>query len=125
MRAVWTQKKSISGREKRGIAILLFRQCLVSISIAVIMLITWNRVAAISAVLGGLLVWIPNFIFAIILFLRNTYHDPKKIVNVFYVGEIIKILVTVLLLIAMLHLYTIMLAPLLVGMLSCYLVYLL
>ena len=124
MRAILAKNTGIARHEKRAIATILLRQFVVTIAIAVIMLITRNRVAAVSAVWGGLLVCLPNLIFAINLFLCKSYRDPKKIVNAFYIGEIIKIMVTILFFITILRFYAIMLAPLLLGMMSCYLVYL-
>lgn len=85
----------------------------------------WNYSAAISALLGGLLAWIPNIFLAIFIFTRDSYHDPKKIVSAFYRGEMLKIVLMCILFVLMLHWYKIALGPFLTGMVGTYLTYLL
>lgn len=100
-------------------------QLIVVLLIALLLRLTWNDSAAISALLGGLLVWIPNIFLAIFIFSRVFICDPKKIVNAFYMGEMLKIVLMCVLFILMLHWYRIALGPFLIGMVGTYLTYLL
>lgn len=124
MRAIWIKKNVVSRREKIAVAKFLAYQLIVLLLIALVLSLTWNYSAAISALLGGLLVWIPNIFLAIFIFTRAAIRDPKKIVSAFYMGEMLKIVLICILFVLMLHWYEIALAPFLIGMAGTYLVYL-
>jgi len=125
VRAIWIKKNIASRREKVAIAKFLAYQLIVLLLIALLLRLTWNYAAAISALLGGLLAWIPNIFLAIFIFTRVSSRDPKKIVNAFYMGEMLKIVLMCVLFVLMLHWYKIALGPFLIGMIGTYLTYLL
>ena len=124
MRAIWIKKNVASRREKIAVATFLAYQLIVLLLIALFLRLTWNHSAAISALLGGLLVWIPNIFLAIFIFTRVFIRDPKKIVNAFYMGEMLKIVLMCVLFVLMLHWYEVALGPFLIGMMITYLTYL-
>ena len=125
MRAIWIKKNVASRREKIAITKFLACQLITLLLIALILRLTWNDSAAVSALLGGLLVWIPNIFLATFIFTRDLYRDPKKIVNAFYMGEMLKIVLMCALFVSMLHWYDIALAPFLIGVIGTYLAYIL
>ena len=124
MRAIWIKKNVVSRNEKIAVAKFLTQQFIVLLFVALFLGLMWNYQAGISALLGGLLVWIPNIFLAIFIFTRIFYRDPKKIVSAFYMGEMLKIVLICILFVLMLHWYEIALAPFLIGMAGTYLVYL-
>jgi F0F1-type ATP synthase assembly protein I len=89
-------------------------QLLVAMSLTAIAWFLWGNDSALSVLFGGLLVVIPNIFLAIYLFIRA---------NSIYVGEALKIILTGLLLVLLLHYFSIALAPLLLGLLGTYAVY--
>lgn len=124
MRAIWTKKKIVSRKEKIAVIQFLAKQLILLLVIASIIAAIGHYSAAKSALLGGLLVWIPNVFLVFFIFSQDSISDPKKIVNAFYVGEVLKILLMCILFVLMLHWYTIALIPFLIGMAGAYLVYL-
>lgn len=118
------KKQVISRKEKQLLTKFLLLQLIIVLLTALMITLLWSRPAGISALFGGLLVWIPSILLAIIIFARDTYRDPKKIVNAFYMGEMMKIILTTLLLLIILHYYAVMLAPLLIGIIAAYVTYL-
>ena len=65
--------------------------------LAVIAFIISGNKAAFSVILGGLLSIIPNMYFASVLFKHQGAQAAKQIVNGFYKGEAMKLLLTILL----------------------------
>jgi F0F1-type ATP synthase assembly protein I len=101
-------------KEKAAFRRFLQWQLLVVFALTVITWFVWGRHFALSVLAGGLLVVIPNIFLVIYLFIR---------VNSIYVGEALKIILTGLLLVLLLHYFSIALAPLLLGLLGTYTVY--
>lgn len=124
MRAIWKKKQVVSGKEKQLLTRFLQLQLVVVLIIAMMIGLTWSVSAGVSALFGGLLVWVPSIVLAIVVFARRSYRDPKKIVSAFYIGETIKITLTALLLIILLQLYAVNLIALLIGMIAVYVTYL-
>jgi len=82
---------------KRGIVRLWMVQLGVTTVFAVICAIAFGANAASSALLGGIVCVVPNAYFASKLFKYQGARSAKKIVNGFYKGEAIKIVLSVLL----------------------------
>lgn len=101
-------------KEKIAMSRFLLLQLLVATILSAVVWFIWNGKASLSVLCGGLLVVIPNFVLAIYLFIR---------VNSIYVGEALKIMLTGLLLVLLLHFVDVALAPLLLGLLGTYSVY--
>jgi ATP synthase protein I len=123
VRAIWAKKPAISRNEKIAVTKLLVRQLAITGCVALVLYAFLGKPAAISALFGGLLVWLPNVLMAMIIFNCNTYHDPQKIVRAFYIGEFFKLIMTGVLFVLVLHCVNVLLAPLLVGLISTYLAY--
>lgn len=101
-------------KEKVAFRRFLQWQLQVAIGLTAITWIVWGHHFALSVLSGGLLVVVPNIVLAIYLLFR---------VNSVYVGEALKIILMGLLLVFLLHYFTIALAPLLLGLLGTYTVY--
>ncbi|MDR3443365.1 MAG: F0F1 ATP synthase subunit I [Legionella sp.] len=82
---------------KRGIVRLWLVQLIVTLVFAVLCAVAYGANAASSALLGGMVCVIPNAYFARKLFKYQGARSAKQIVNSFYKGEAIKILLSVLL----------------------------
>ncbi|KTD34475.1 ATP synthase protein I [Legionella moravica] len=82
---------------KRGIMRLWLVQLGITLVIAVLCAIVFNIKAAGSAVLGGLVCIIPNAYFASKLFKHQGARAAKQIVNSFYKGEAVKIILSMFL----------------------------
>jgi len=83
----------LSGRIKRPPVYRIFLvQTFVSISICAVFLVSSGRVAAYSALLGGLLFTVPQLYFGIKAFLYTGARSIHKITQSFYKGESAKIL---------------------------------
>ncbi len=77
-------------------AVRLFRmQWVIIFVISIITLLVSSVQAAVSVLLGGLVSIIPNMYFARMLFKYHGAQAARKIVNSFYKGEAIKMLLTV------------------------------
>ena len=101
-------------KEKVAFRRFLQWQLLVAIGLTVITGFVWGYHFALSVLIGGLLVVVPNIVLVIYLLMRA---------NSIYIGEALKIILTGLLLVLLLHYFTIALAPLLLGLLGTYTVY--
>lgn len=82
---------------KRGILRLWLVQLGITIVLAALCAICINAKAAGSAFLGGMVCIIPNAYFAIKLFKHHGARAAKQIVNSFYKGEALKIILSVFL----------------------------
>jgi len=82
---------------KRGIMKLWIVQLTITLIIATICAIVFNINAAISALLGGIVCIIPNAYFACKIFKYQGARAAKQIVNSFYKGEALKIILSILL----------------------------
>jgi len=79
----------------QGARRLLLIQLGVAVLIAVIALCVGNTTAAISAVAGGLVCVVPNAYFVRKLFMHNGARAARQIVNGFYKGEALKLMLSV------------------------------
>ncbi|MGL5741917.1 MAG: ATP synthase subunit I [Legionella sp.] len=92
---------------KRGIVRLWLVQLGVTLIIATVSAIALNANAAISALLGGMVCFVPNAYFAIKLFKYEGARSARQIVNSFYKGEALKIVISVFLFTAVFLLFKI------------------
>lgn len=92
---------------KRGIVRLWLVQISVTSVIAVLCAITYGAHAAISALLGGIVYIVPNAYFASKLFKYQGARSAKQIVNSFYKGEALKIIISIFLFTAVFVLFKI------------------
>ncbi|MCC5792800.1 MAG: ATP synthase subunit I [Legionellaceae bacterium] len=81
----------------QGVKKLLYLQVGVSLFISLLMWLLVSNIAAKSALLAGVVCVIPNGLFAWKLFSHRGARSAKKIVNSFYQGEALKLLVAALL----------------------------
>ncbi|MFT5350972.1 MAG: ATP synthase protein I [Planctomycetota bacterium] len=65
-------------------------------AIAIVLLISIGRIAAYSAVLGGLACLLPNLLFARFAFRYSAADSVGLVMRWFFIGEAIKIIVTIL-----------------------------
>lgn len=79
----------------RGAQRLLLVQLGVTTLIAVIARLIGNDTAALSAVVGGFVCVVPNAYFAAKLFKHNGARAARQIVNGFYKGEALKLILSV------------------------------
>lgn len=82
---------------KRGILRLWLVQLGITLILAALCAIAFNAQAAKSALLGGLVSIIPSAYFAIKLFKHQGARAAKQIVNSFYKGEALKIILSIIL----------------------------
>lgn len=85
-------------KDKRGldgVRRLLVAQLMICVLIALVLLLTWGRKEALSALLGGLVAIIPTALFARKLFRYQGARAARQIVKGFYVGEALKIVTTI------------------------------
>jgi ATP synthase protein I len=75
---------------------VLFVIAVLTVVIALILLIGIGRVAAYSAALGGIACLLPNLLFARYAFRHSAADSVGLVMRWFYIGEAIKIVVTVL-----------------------------
>jgi len=101
-------------KEKTVFRRFLMWQFIVTVCLTVIVGLLWGYHAARSTFFGGLLAVIPNIFLSIYLLWRA---------NSIYVCEFLKIILTGILLVLLLHCVNVALAPLLMGLLGSYAVY--
>ena len=82
---------------KRGIVRLWLVQLGVTLIFAVLCAIMYSTNAATSALLGSVVYLIPNAYFASKLFKHQGAHSARQIVNSFYKGEALKIIISIFL----------------------------
>lgn len=92
---------------KRGIMRLLLVQTGITMFLAVLCTVVFNINAGVSALLGGAVCIIPNAYFASKLFKYQGARAAKQIVNSFYKGEALKIILSIFLFTAVFLLYRI------------------
>lgn len=80
---------------KRGIIRLWLVQAGIMLTLSVLSLILFNAKTACSVLLGGLVCIIPNAFFAFKLFRYSGARSAKQIVNSFYKGEALKIILSI------------------------------
>ena len=78
----------------RGAQRLLLIQFSVTLLIALLMLLIGDKTASLSAIAGGIVCVLPNTYFAIKLFRYTGARAARKIVNGFYQGEALKLMLS-------------------------------
>ena len=101
----------------------LGRQCIVMMVLTSAVGLFSGTTMAVSALLGGLLVVIPNTGLAIYLFSGKKTRSAQQMVKACYIGEALKIALIAVLLVLVLHYIDVTLAPLLIGFCGTYSVY--
>ncbi|MDP1602499.1 MAG: ATP synthase subunit I [Legionella sp.] len=81
----------------QGIKRLLALQFILCVLITACVLLAYGFQSAISALLGGLVAFIPSALFAVKFFRHQGARAARQIVKDFYVGEFLKILSSILL----------------------------
>jgi ATP synthase protein I len=69
---------------------------IITAAIALILMLSIGRIAAFSAALGGIACILPNLLFARLAFRYSAAESAGLVMKWFYIGEAIKIIVTVL-----------------------------
>ena len=87
---------------------LMVCQLSVTVAIAIIALLLSGATACKSALLGGLVSALPNACFARMMFQHQGAHAAKQIVNSFYKGEALKMVLTIILFTAVFKFFIIM-----------------
>jgi len=103
-------------KEKSAMMRFLRWQVIITVFMSISIGLVWGQLAAESVVFGGLLAIIPNIFFVLYFFTRTK-------MSACYIGEALKIILTALLLILVLHIFNVQLAPLLLGLLGTYVAY--
>jgi ATP synthase protein I len=102
--------------------ILLF-QAVTALAVSVFWLL-WSGVEpAISALIGGLVGFIPNAYFAVKSGRYNPAHSSRDVVRSFYLGETIKLISTALLFSVAFQIPGILFVPLITGFISVIMVF--
>ncbi|MFA5959644.1 MAG: ATP synthase subunit I [Tatlockia sp.] len=78
----------------KGVRRLLEIQCIISAIIALVLLLAFGIQAAFSALLGGMVAIIPIALFARKLFYYQGARAARQIVKSFYIGEALKMLLS-------------------------------
>ena len=97
---------------------ILFYQAAISVIVALLFLVKSNT-AALSALVGGLICVIPNGIFVLMTHRHGGAQSAKKIMNSFYLGEALKIVLTATMFATAFILLPIDIFPLLVTYILC------
>ena len=105
----YNSREMIGGRveKQRDIWLLLLIQLIVSLFIAMIAVIVSGPQAAISGILGGVVCVVPNIYFVKQLFKYKGARAARQIVNGFYKGEALKLLLTIALFVLVFKLFVI------------------
>lgn len=92
---------------KRGVVRFWFLQIVVILVAALLCFLVFGFNAAVSSILGGLVCFIPNAYFAYKFFKYQGARAAKQIVNGFYKGEALKIIISMCLFTVVFILYRI------------------
>ena len=74
--------------------------------------------AALSALAGGLVAFVPNLVYSLGLGVRDDRRTAKQVARLFFGGEVLKLLLTALLFAAVFHVPGIEVLPLMAGFVS-------
>lgn len=89
------------------------------IVVLIALLWSWSRFDAMtSTLLGGAVFIVPNVFFAHRFFRSGQAADPKKIVRTFYVGELLKLVITIGLALLIFIEIPVLVLPFLTGLVS-------
>jgi len=120
---VLCSKEKAVRKEKIAMKRFLLWQGIVTLGLTVIVRLLWDQTAAWSTFFGGLLAVVPNVFFVTYFLMRVDPRHPKQVASACYVGEALKIMLTALLLVLLLRFESVALAPLLIGLMGTYAVY--
>ena len=90
------EKKADNTNNKLAAYKVLLVITIITAVIAIVLMLSIGRVAAISAALGGIACILPNVLFARFAFRHSAADSAGLVMKWFYIGEAIKIIVTVL-----------------------------
>lgn len=113
----------ISQKEKRAVKRFLFAQGCVVVILSTAAEFFYGKITAISVLIGGLIAWMPNIFLAIYMFTGINQKNARKTVVSSYVGELLKLLLIVFLMVIALRFFNIILLPFLIGLMGTYVVY--
>lgn len=74
-----------------------------------------GKQAAVSALLGGLACLVPSLFFACWFFGQSPWVDAKKLLRAFFVGELLKMLTGIIMILIIISMVRIQWSPLIVG----------
>jgi ATP synthase protein I len=77
-----------------------------------------GRGAAVSALMGGLVAFLPNLVFSLGLGVRDDRRTAKDVARIFFGGEALKLLLTAVLFAAAYHVQGVEILPLMAGFVS-------
>lgn len=97
-------------------------QLAVTVAVALAVLVLAGRESAYSAFAGGMISVIANFYFAMQMF-RGARKSPRQLVTAFYVGEAVKILITVVLFVFAIKVLHVLFLPLFITYVITLMVY--
>ena len=90
-------------------------QLLVIVVTTLIAFFYGGKSTALSVAFGGIAVLLPSALFAMIFFYRSRVRSGSSILAIFYLGEIVKLLLTASLVVLFLSMFGLNLTPLLLG----------
>jgi ATP synthase protein I len=76
---------------------LVLAQLILTVVVALVSLVFWNRDVALSAAIGGGIGVVANLVLALVAFRKKEERTLAQMVSAFYVGEIAKFAVTIVL----------------------------
>lgn len=101
---------------------ILVTQVIISAVVAMVFLL-FGTMAAASSVIGGLVAVIPNGVFVLITHRHGGAQSAKKIINTFYIGEALKMLLTAGMFAAAFIFFPVEILPLMLTFILCMLAY--
>tara|TARA_B100001094_G_scaffold283984_1_gene297110 strand:+ start:4054 stop:4470 length:417 start_codon:yes stop_codon:yes gene_type:complete len=90
-------QKSPMTQNKKKVYVLVLFQVIVALSMSLLFLLLYGLKEALDALLGGIVAFIPNFVFASMTFATFGARQLDKTIRFFYWGEALKILLTIML----------------------------
>jgi ATP synthase protein I len=100
---------------KKKVNQIIFTQFIVAIVLALFFWVLSGGKSAVAALCGGLVYIVPCFLYANRLFANVSPQAIKRIIIVFYLGEILKLLVSVGLFVLLMYLINLPLLPYFLG----------
>lgn len=100
---------------KRQVNAIVIIQCAVVVFLAIVFGLINNHRAALAVLCGGLVYILPGYFYAARLFSNVSPHALVRIMFIFYLGEILKLMVSIGLFITLLHVFSFPLLPYFLG----------
>ena len=94
---------------------ILAGQLAVALMAGVLCAVVYDEAAGLWALVGGLIALIPNLVFSLGFGVRNDRRSAREVAKLFYVGEVVKLLLTVLLFFVAFNWSGVRVMPLLAG----------